>query len=442
VLHALHRIRSRGTYQLVAAHFNHGLRGSESDRDERFVRELCRRLKIELVVERAEGLKSANLEEHARELRYGFLNRAADAVRAQFIMLGHHRDDQAETVLLRLLRGAGIAGLGAMGELGPERLMRPLLSLDRFTILKYLAAIGADYVIDSSNFEDRATRNRLRRGLLPQLANDYSPGIARRLAELAAEMREVGSFIEAEARRLLDGRLSRAADAVQGAPWRMELQGFASVNRALGQAVLRELIRRGIGDLRRIERAHVDAMYRLAVGENPSGAVVLPRGWRLRREYDMVLLENNPVPSGRPAASAPDRAEISLKLGTNILDANGVAITLKEVAAHEPGFPHWPWHPPNRFEAYFDIAELPVLMARWVRQGDRIEPLGLCGTRKIQDVFVDFKVPTARRGSWPLVVSDNRVVWIPGLVRSRVALLTSASKKILHLRADLLPRQP
>jgi tRNA(Ile)-lysidine synthase len=320
--------------------------------------------------------------------------------------------------------------------------MRPLLSLDRSAILRYLVAIGANYVVDSSNFEDRAVRNRLRGGLLPQLANDYSPGIARRLAELAAEMREAGSFIEAEARRLLDGRLSRAADAVQGSSWRMELRGFASINGALARAVLRELVRRGVGDLRGIERAHVDAMYRLAIGENPSAAVVLPRGWRFRREYDMVLLEKYPASIGRPAASAPDRAEISLRPGVNVLDANGVAITLKEVAAHEPGFPHWPWHPPNRFEAYFDAAEDPVLMVRWVRQGDRIEPLGLCGTRKIQDVFVDYKVPTARRGSWPLVVSDSRVVWIPGLVRSRVALLTSASKKILHLRADLLPRQP
>src|SRR5215469_4853192 len=239
-LHILQRIRGRAGFQLAAAHLNHGIRGPESDRDERFVRELCGRLDIELVVERARGLKPVNLEECARELRYEFLNRIADALKAQFIVLGHHQDDQAETVLLRLLRGAGITGMAAMAELGPGRLMRPLLSLDRVAILAYLAAIGAEYVVDSSNFEAKAVRNRVRAGLLPQLARDYSPGIARRLAELASEMREVGSFIEAEARRSLDRRLIPTVGMSHNTSWRMDVRGFESISRAVARATLRE----------------------------------------------------------------------------------------------------------------------------------------------------------------------------------------------------------
>ncbi len=438
-LHALQRIRSRYGFQLAAAHFNHNLRGPESDRDERFVRELCGRLGVELVVERAYGLKPANLEERARELRYEFLHRTADAVKAQFIVLGHHRDDQAETVLLRLLRGAGIAGLAAMAELGPGQLMRPLLSLGRIAILKYLAAIGAAYVIDSSNFEGRALRNRVRARLLPQLAREYSPGIARRLTELASEMREASNFIEAAACRSLDQRLIAAADMDQGSSWRMAVRGFESINHALARAILREFIRRGIGDLRGTERIHIDAMYRTTTGENPSATVTLPRGWRFRREYDTVVLEEHQALIGRPTVSAVGCSEVGLRPGANVLSTSGFTLTLKEVTAQEPCFPCAPWHPPNRFEAYFDAAEAPALMARGVRAGDRIEPLGLCGTRKIQDVFVDYKVSIASRSSWPLVVSDNKVVWIPGLVRSRVALVTPASKKILHLRADALP---
>jgi tRNA(Ile)-lysidine synthase len=439
ILHALQRIRGRAGFQLAAAHLNHGIRGPESDRDERFVRELCGRLNIELVVERAYGLRPINLEERARELRYEFLNRTADALKAQFIVLGHHRDDQAETVLLRLLRGAGVAGLAAMAELGPRRLMRPLLSLDRVAILAYLAAIGADYIVDSSNLDCGALRNRVRAGLLPQLTRDYSPGIARRLAELASEMREVDSFIEAEARRLLDQRLIPAVGMSQNTSWRMDVRGFKSINRALACATLRELIRQGVGDLRRIDRVHIDAMCRLAIDENPSATLALPRGWRCRREYDMVVLEHYPLPIRSPAASAAGRGEISLMLGANPLSASGFTLTLRALAAQEPCFPTAPWHPPNKFEAYFDASEAPVLTARCVRAGDRIQPLGLCGSRKIHDVFVDYKVTVASRSSWPLVVSDNKVIWIPGLVRSRVALVTSTSKKVLHLRADSLP---
>jgi tRNA(Ile)-lysidine synthase len=437
--HALQRIRGRLHFQLAAAHLNHGIRGHESDRDERFVRDLCGQLGVELVVERARGLKPANLEERARELRYGFLNRTADALKAQFIVLGHHQDDQAETVLLRLLRGAGVTGLAAMAELGPGRLMRPLLSLDRAAILAYLAAIGADYVVDSSNLEGSALRNRVRSALLPQLERDYAPGIARRLAELASEMRDFDSFIKAEACRLLGRMLIPAAGRNLDPSWRMDVRGFASINRALARAVLRELLQRGIGDLRRIERAHIDAMLHLATGGNPSATVVLPRGRRFRREYDTVVLESNPMTIGSPVTTITGPAEVRLMPGVNLLGATGFSLTLREIEAQEADFPASPWHPPTKLEAYLDAAQARTLTARSVRAGDRILPLGLFGSRKIHDVFVDYKVTRASRNFWPLVVSGENVVWIPGLVRSRVALVTSGSEKVLHLRLDPPP---
>ncbi|MBV8054980.1 MAG: tRNA lysidine(34) synthetase TilS [Deltaproteobacteria bacterium] len=222
----------------------------------------------------------------------------------------------------------------------------------------------------------------------------------------------------------------------QNTSWRMDVQGFESISRTLARVILRELIRRGIGDLRRIERVHIDAMCRVAVGQNPSAIVVLPHGWRFRREYDTVVLEYYPMPVRSPATPAAGYSEIKLMPGVNPLGASGFTFTLRAIAAQEPWFPAAPWHPPNRFEAYFDAGEAPVLTVRCPRAGDRIEPIGLCGSRKIYDVFVDHKVTIASRSSWPLVVLDNKVVWIPGLARSRIALVTSMSKKILHLRAD------
>jgi len=152
----------------------------------------------------------------------------------------------------------------------------------------------------------------------------------------------------------------------------------------------------------------------------------------------MVILEDYPTLIRSATASAAGSGEVRLMRGRNPLSASGFTITSREVAMEEPGFPAAPWHPPSRLEAYFDAAKAPVLTARCVRPGDRIEPLGLRGSRKIHDVFVDYKVTLASRSSWPLVVSGNKVVWIPGLVRSQVALVTPASKKVLHLRADSL----
>src|SRR6266403_1940359 len=144
LMHAVLELHERFEMRIVAAHLNHRIRPLESDRDENFVREMCARLGVELRVARARGLDadSANLEERARDARYRFLNRAADAVSAEHIALAHHADDQAETVLMRMLRGAGIAGLAAMSERGPNRLFRPMLGLSRAEILGYLHARG------------------------------------------------------------------------------------------------------------------------------------------------------------------------------------------------------------------------------------------------------------------------------------------------------------
>jgi tRNA(Ile)-lysidine synthetase-like protein len=238
-VHALWRIHCRAGFQFAAAHLNHNIRGLESERDERFVRELCGRLGIELVVERVYGLRRPNLEERARQLRYAFLNRAADALKADFIVLGHHQDDQAETLLLRLIRGTGMTGLTAMAELGPGRLVRPLLGLNRATLLAYLTAIGADYVVDSSNLEMSTLRNRVRHRLLPALEREYVPGITRRLAELASEMRDVNSFIQGEASRLLQTRLMPPGHASAAArSRRIDLRNFGSVGCALARAMM------------------------------------------------------------------------------------------------------------------------------------------------------------------------------------------------------------
>src|SRR5713101_543462 len=201
LMHALLDLRERFGMRIAAAHLNHRIRGLESDRDENFVREMCARLGIELNVARARGLDadSANLEERARDARYRFLNRAADALGADFIALAHHADDQAETVLMRMLRGAGSAGLAAMAERGPGRLIRPMLGLFRAEILAYLRARGFAFVEDSSNRSSEILRNRIRTELVPMLERDYAPGLRRRLVEIAGEMRSVDDFMAAAA---------------------------------------------------------------------------------------------------------------------------------------------------------------------------------------------------------------------------------------------------
>ncbi len=418
LFHALLALRERFGYRVAAAHFNHHLRAEESDRDEAFVRALCARAGVELIVGHADRLGGSNLEERARESRYEFLQGAADRLDARRVALAHHGDDQAETVLYRLLRGAGAAGLGAMAESGPGRLIRPLLALERVEILAYLNAIGAGFVTDSTNSSLAIVRNRLRAELIPALERDYAPGLRRRLGELAAEMRSLDDLLTAMADAELDRSLAAEGE--------LDLARFATLHPALAGAVMRALVRRRTGSLRRLTRSHVEAMRRLALEGPPNGAVDLPGGWRAEREYGLLRLRES-SPRTRPEFLVPIAFE-----GTTVLPAAGFIFEGASLSAGDAALP------PNPLVALFDADQIAAgLAARSFVEGDRIRPLGMEGTRKVKQVFIDQKVPRARRAALPLVVNGGEVLWIPGLVRGCGALVTARTVRVVRLTAKL-----
>jgi tRNA(Ile)-lysidine synthase len=432
LVHALHRLggglkrdENQPRYLLTAAHLNHQLRGAESDRDERFVRELCERLQIELIVERTDRLiGSSNLEERARDLRHEFLNRAADRIGARRIALAHHADDQAETLMMRLLRGSGATGLSAMGSTGPGRIVRPMLTLRRVQILAYLNAIGATYVTDSSNLSPAILRNRLRNDLLPLLEREYAPRLSRRLVELADEMRSLNDYIGSEAGRELRRRLLSSA--------RLSLVGFAELHPALAKAMLREWLRAQIGDLRRVYRDDIERMCRLCANAAPGSLAELSDGWRLRCEYNAVVLE-------RLDATKPTSFEVELAChGVTAIRASGFTFTARTLRPGDIGFPGEGSMPRgNQMEALFDADEIDgQLLVRSFRHGDRVQPIGMTGTRKVHDVFIDRKVPRDRRATWPIIESARGILWIPGMVRSRYALVAATTKNLLQLKAN------
>ena len=437
LLYVLRELAPRFGYRLTAAHLNHRLRGAESDRDEAFVRDLCSTLGVELVVEQSSGLDPAasNLEERSRELRYAFLAAAAAQLGASRIATAHHADDQAETVMLRLLRGAGAAGLGAMPEtmtLAPTgvTILRPMLRVGRREILRYLDSIGARFVSDSSNAHQGFLRNRVRIDLLPELERDYAPGLRRRLAALATEMRELDDYVARAARTELDSRLR---EAVSGGPLDLlDLNGFAGLHPALAAALLREFLAARIGSLRRLTRRHIDDVRRLCLGESPSAALDLPGGWRAERRYAALAIEQHPEADDerRLAAAADGFAVPLMREGvTKVPQARFVFHSSVMPADAAP-------MPLGLNEACFD-ADLTAagLVVRNFAPGDRVSPLGMEGSRKLHDIFVDRKLARPRRRTFPVVTLKGQVVWLPGMVRARVALVTEETVQVLRLQA-------
>jgi len=420
---ALLELREAMALRVVSAHLNHRIRGVESDRDEQFVRAMCARLGVELIVERADGFdastSTANLEERARDARREFLLRVDDRVQADFVALGHHRDDQAETVLMRLMRGAGAAGMAAMAERGPGRLIRPMLSISRAEIRQYLEARRISFVEDSSNSSREIWRNRIRAELLPMLEREYAPGFSGRLVELASEMRSLDELVRSIA--------SRELDAMRVSGGALDVSGFGAVNRAVQAVAIRLFLSEGMGSLRKISRAHVESVLHLILEGGPSDSIDLPGGWRARREYNLFRLANalddKAGIAGFSVAIAPE--------GITIVEAAGFKFEASTIAAADASMP-------DRLSvAMFDAARIADtgLVARNMMKGDRIHPMGMRGTRKVHDVFVDLKLPRARRGRFPVVTIGDTIAWLPGLARADCALVTKATETILRVEA-------
>jgi tRNA(Ile)-lysidine synthase len=420
LLHALLAVRRKFHFEVAAAHLNHGLRAAESDRDEAFVRELCARMEVELTVKRAHGLQKAqgNLEARARAARHAFLAAVAERIGADYIALAHQADDQAETVMLRLLRGAGVTGLGAMAELGAGKIIRPLLQVRRSTIVDYLGAIGATFVQDSTNASLKHDRNRVRHRLMPLLEREYAPGLSGRLVELAAEMRQVddllGTLAQDSERECLnqDGSLN--------------VVRFKRLHPAVAAALMRRYVALAVGNLLGFERSHFEALCGLAHGGPPNGRIVLPYGWLARRIYGKLLL----LRSDKHNDVAP-AFEVALAVeGVTVVESARTIFQSALLPRASASMPH------DATEAVFDVRALRAgLVARNFNPGDRITPLGVAGSRKVKDVFIEHKIPGDQRRRFPVVLLEGRVAWLPGLVRSNLGLVTGQTREVVWLTA-------
>jgi tRNA(Ile)-lysidine synthase len=402
--------------RLHAAHVDHGLR-PESGEDAAFVADLCARwdipLQIERVeVERAPGAAWEGLEAAARRSRHAALGQVAAAVGANRIATGHTADDQAETVLMRLLEGAGPRGLGGIA---PVRgvYVRPLLDVSRASIEAHLCAREIGWVEDASNRDPRFVRNRMRAEVLPFLAARLDPAIAARLAGGAAMVRALIAALEREAHALLARLGARDDDGLV-----LPARALGALSEELGAEVLRAAAETlGAGGARRapVERA----LRRVLDPAHPRTARLGP-----------LLCERSGrwVRVGPPAGPDLETREWAVPGALSLpeIDARLDARCVDRMDDWRPvgGARH----------AAFDADRLPGrLTVRARRAGDRFLPWGAPGERRLKTFFIDAGVPRWRRARVPLVEAGGDIIWIAGLRRGRAAPVTDATRRILEV---------
>ncbi|HEX9446060.1 MAG TPA: tRNA lysidine(34) synthetase TilS [Candidatus Binatia bacterium] len=423
LLHILDRLKGEFDLRLEVAHVDHGIRGRESKEDARFVAATADRLALpfhlkaldlpKLKAERGKG----NLEALAREERYRFFTATAARRGLEKIATGHTRDDQAETVLMRLLRGSGRKGLGAMAPVsrrGDEiRLIRPLIETSREDVEKYLAAGKLKFRLDRTNLDPALVRNWVRLDLMPRLKKRLDRGLDLRLARMAEALRDEEEFLDGLARGLLP-QIARGGSLLRGP--------LLEQPRAMQRRLVRLWLKDALGSLRGVDLDHVEAVLGLIFDGPPQGRVAIPGGLEAARLYDVLSLEKNGRARGAPRYSYP------LPLGG--------AVVIPEAGmrlSSERGAPSGT-RPAHDFEALFDAGALPeTLVARNFRPGDRFQPLGMQGRRKLKDLFIEKKVPRGARAALPLLVAGENILWIPGCGRSRIGKIGPQTREVLKV---------
>nr|WP_238357851.1 tRNA lysidine(34) synthetase TilS [Cohnella zeiphila] len=426
LLHLLRRMAEADGFAVVAAHVNHRFRGAEADAEEDLVKRTaaswgipCESAAIDVPAYIAST--GMNTQEAAREKRYEYLTEVARRHGARAIALGHHADDQAETLLMRLIRGTGIAGLAGIPARRAEKeleLVRPLLRIPKRELVEYAERHGVPYAVDSSNADTHYFRNEVRLAALPLLER-YNPQFRASLLRLADMASGENDYMEAEAGKALAETAARSGEG-----WTLDRRRFRGLHVALQRRLIKLILKYvkpscGSPDYERIE----EAVAAIAAERPAVARIDLGGGWALARDYDDVYI-GPPKP-----AREPFEAQVrELDGEVAVADARAVLRFSREDG---PGA----GPPASRWEAAFDEAELALpLTVRSRRPGDRIEPVGLNGSKKVQDMFVDAKIPKSARDEWPLLAdAEGKILWLPGLRRSRHALPNAGTRTTVRV---------
>jgi tRNA(Ile)-lysidine synthase len=401
LLDLLVQLGRRLPLKLHVAHVHHGLRGRAADREAALVIATAARHGLGVTLchlDPRERPRGASLEMWARAGRYACLEAVSARVRAVAIATAHTRNDQAETVLLNLLRGTGPRGLAGIPPVRP-RVVRPLLDVARPELEAYAAARRVPFRQDASNASPAFRRNRVRHRLLPQLAAEYNPRLAESLAALARQLREDEDVLSGQAAALAARLVSVRAGLLRLERARLR-QVAPALSRRVFQAAVAQAGRGRVG----LTRRHLAGLARLLT---EAGTVRLPGGLEAR-----VCGAELVIGPGAQAAGAPAPAgAVPLRLGAwASWPPLGCRLRVRQVAGPRPARSLR-----DRWRALLgpELLRAPLSLRGW-RPGDRFRPLGLAGRKKLQDFFVDAKVPREERGRLPLLLSGDRIAWVVG----------------------------
>lgn len=425
LLYALNHLKKELGIQLFAAHLNHQIRGIQAHEDALFSFHVSSKnnircfLKSVNVPEMAME-KKMSMEEAARAARYEMLLTLKEQLHCNKIALAHNLDDQAETIIMRILRGTGLNGLRGIAYKREDGVIRPLMDVKRYEIEEFCSLNEIDYITDNTNYDNVYTRNKVRLELLPFIEEHFACNIKEILARMSHGIREDSIYLEDNAHQLFASLHQRIEDyAVQ-----FEIESLEPLSSAMVKRLLKFAYAELTGNAEGLESIHLDDALKLMHNPKSGLKANFPKGIIVEKKGYHLYVTKKPIES----EEVEFQYEIVLD-GITVVPELGIEIDTRVISREKSKL----LSASSNIKA-FDFEKIKgPLVVRNRRVGDRIKPLGFNGRKKIKDIFIDKKIPQHSRGRIPIITDDEKIIWIVGHDISDESKIVDSTKKVVRL---------
>ncbi len=411
----LYELRKELGIELFLGHFNHNLR-KKTDEEEQFARRIALEYSIPIFVGSDDVRSYAksnrlNLEEAARKLRYSFLKKKAFDIGGAKIATGHTMTDQAETFLMRLMRGSGHQGLASIFPMIEGTIIRPMIELERKDIEVYLAEKGLEFCVDESNFDHRFLRNRIRWELVPFIQEKFEPKIIPSIGRIVSILQEEESLLEKITTQKAQKTILHENNHI-----RLDLNAVLALPHSLSRRLVREFILKLKGNLRGISFEDIESVLNLSEGKKCH----MKKNLFLKRENGYVFLEKE----------QPQRIEYEyLWNGKEALKVRELHIKLEAKRSKKTQSKYLDFN--DKAKAFLNLEKLKFpLLVRNRRKGDRYQPLGAPGRKKLKEIMRAKRIPLSERKKNPVLLSRNEIVWVQSLPVSEKFKIDRGTREI------------
>lgn len=423
LLYSLNELRKEMNFDILVAHVNHGVRGEDALRDQLFVERKAKELNLPYYSRNVDMVsygkeKGITAEEAGRELRYGFFREILKEVGGGKIAVAHNKNDQAETLLLRILRGTGIDGLKGMEFLTGD-IIRPILNIERLEIEKYVKDNNIEFVTDKTNLEPIYSRNKIRLELIPYIIDNFNPNIINTLWRLSQISAMDSRFLEDYSRNIYNYLVkSHCKNSII-------LKGvlFQKENKSIQQRIIRNAIMNINNTLQGFTEIHISSVVDLFTSGETGKKLYLPDNIIAKVSYEDLIIEKGVKEEHKDYV-------FNLKVGCNIIDEIGYLFEVKIINSLELREVK-----DKKNIRYFDYDRITgSLKVRNRRAGDKFAPFGMKGTKKLKDYFMDEKVTRDFRNHIPIIVDEKEILWVVGYRTSEHYKVTKDTRNILLIK--------